>query len=47
MEDHITPYILGVTYPQVLESTDTFICSFPVPSEAYSVIHVISTCSVE
>jgi hypothetical protein len=47
MEDHTTPYTFGVKYPQVFESTDTFICSFTVPSRAYSVIHVISMCSVE
>jgi len=46
-EDHKTPYIFGVKYPQVLESTDTFICSFTVPSGAYSVIYVISMCCVE
>jgi len=47
MEDHITPYIFGEKCPQVLESTDTFICSFTVPSGAYSVIHVIGMCIVE
>lgn len=47
MEDYITPYIFGVKYPQVLESNDTFICSFTVPLGTYSVTHVISIRSVE
>jgi hypothetical protein len=47
MEDHITPYIFEVKYPWVLESTGTFTCSFAVPSGGYSIIHVISMCSVE
>jgi hypothetical protein len=39
-------YIFGVKYQHVLESNDIFICSFTGYSVAYSVMHVISMCTI-